>query len=125
MPKASVPAVIPLPKPPKIVLDDKQKAGYSFTDDRWEGEEHYSLARVTSMYWQQQGWTTGLHEGKRDRWAGGKKTEEPYFKVYLVHPKDKGLYAWWTPSALEWAEPPKMDELTWFEFVKPSEDKKK
>lgn len=118
MPRASV------PKSPKITLDDAQKVGYNFFQDRWEGDEAYPQARSVALYFQQQGWASNVHEGKADSWEKGKKTNLVYFKVWLKHPIDDDLYAWWAPVAAEWLDPPKVDELTWFEFVRPKADKK-
>ncbi len=125
MPRTSVPAVRALvaPAPPKVVLGDEHKKGYSFFHDRWEGEDSHPTAWAVCCYWQQKGWTTNLHEGTDKRWVGGKSIDEVYFKLWLRHPTYHYLYAWWTPTAEEWFNEPKMDELTWFEFVK--SDKKK
>lgn len=123
MPKPSVPAVIP-PKA-RIVLDDKLKTGYNFFRDRWDGEDNEVFAKCVSAYWRQHGWGSEVFTDYEKSWRGGKNVEIPYFKVWLRHPEDKSLYAWWSPTATEWTDEPKMEELTWFEFVVPDKDAKK
>lgn len=113
--------VVPVPK---AVLSDELKKGYSFFNDRWEGEDNYATAWAVACHWQSQGWVSNVHEDKAEKWAAGKKTTEPYFKVWIRHPTYPSLYSWWAPTDSEWVDPPKVDELTWFEFVKPKVTKK-
>lgn len=115
-----MPNKLPVPVTPKPipVLDPSLQEGYSFLDERFEGEENFVSAALTKTYWQKRGWIVGIHEGKISRWAKGKHQDVAYFKIWFRHPKDDLLYTWWTPTRDSWSAAPVMEELTWFEFVK-------
>lgn len=118
MPKTNLPVPVEPFELAAFVLTEDLQAGYSFTQDRWEGDDGYDFAQVVALYWQSQGWRSSVHEGEFDSWSGGKKQIIPYYKVWIGHPEDKDLYAWWAPAKEEWAGPIRTNELTWFEFVK-------
>lgn len=103
--------------PAKLPPCDALKAGYSFKNDRWEGEETKPTATAAASYWKSRGWKADVFTGSNKVWEKGKHVETPYYRVYFYHPKDRLLYGWWAPTDSEWAAEPNAAEMTWFEFV--------
>ena len=113
-PRVSVPVVVK--KLPPLPLSEDHKVGYYFFKDRWEGEEFKPHATAVAQHFNRQGYNCAVYTGDDKEWKMGKQTPYEYYKVFILHPTEKGLYTWWIPTVEEWSQPLDLAYATWFEL---------
>lgn len=114
MPDPKTPNTLPV-----MVMSDDWQVGFSFYTQRWSGKSGYQNAKNVRECLKSQGHISGIHSSEAQMWEAGKSTLQPYWRVYIRHPKMEDYYTWFAPAAIaNWADEFDGALATWFEFAK-------
>lgn len=98
-------------------MNDAYKAGFDFNKGRWLGTVHKPFAQGVARALVRKDMFANVFTSKDKVWLMGKNEEVEYYRVWVRHPQDIGLYCWWGPNKEDgWSEPFDPDLATWVEF---------